>query len=177
MSLFSFSSNSPCSNNNGCRCCRGATGAMGPQGLMGATGPQGPAGVIDSILVSLDETQSVASNAKLDLGDIVNSTGNDIVFVSPNEITLSEGTYLLQFSGIVGNTVASSGDIGATITIDGTVVSSASVYVPTATSIFCCVLQHNLTVASGDTASVNIINASSVSNNYRNITLSILKLI
>ena len=153
----------------------GATGPTGPTGPTGATGATGPASTIDSILVGNDGIESVATNGLVDLGTEINSTGSSITFTAPNTVTLSAGTYLINFSSLIvsGGTA---GDLGASLQINGTTVPTASEYISSATvSAFSTELQHNYTASDGDT--ITIINQSPITNNFRGPTLSVIKLV
>ena len=158
----------------------GATGATGPTGLtgntgdIGPTGPTGPTLSIDSILVDNDGTQSVTASSLVDLGTVINSTGSSITFTSPNTINLTEsGTYLIQYDALIANT-STAGNVGASLLINGSVVPNASEYVPASTNQAQFVLQHNLTITTATTVSIS--NNSSVSNDYHDSSLSILKI-
>ncbi len=153
----------------------GPTGEIGPTGTTGEIGPTGPRAVIDSILVGFDGTQTVQSNDNLELGVLVNSTGTAFTYTSPNQITINEaGTYLLNFSSIINNTNAA-GDLGVSLQVNSTVIPTASEYIVTQTASFSSELQHNYNASPGDV--ITVINLSPVSNNYHDVTLSILKLI
>lgn len=161
-------------------CCCGPTGARGPTGPTGPsggpTGPTGPSGTVvalDSILVDNDGIQTVAPNSLVDLGTVINSTGTSATFTAPNTVTLDAGTYYILYETLVSNT-STAGDVGASMLLNGTVVSNASEYVPATSTQTQIVLQHNATVVDGTTISIN--NGSSVSNNYHDSSLSIIKI-
>ncbi|MDO5568909.1 MAG: hypothetical protein Q4G04_02195 [bacterium] len=152
----------------------GPTGATGPTGPTGATGPTGVAPTIDSILVDNDGNQTVASNGLIDLGSVINSTGASLSFTAPNTITFVEpGTYLIHFETLANNTAAT-GDLGVSMVINGAVIPNASEYVAGTTTESQFVLQHNYTASAGDTLTIE--NISTVSNDYHDSSLSIIKL-
>ena len=157
---------------------RGATGATGPIGATGATGPTGPTGptaTIDSILVDNDGTQTVTANSFVDLGETINSTGTSLTFTEPDTVNLVEpGTYLISYESLISNTAGSPGDVGASLLINGTVINNAAEYVPATQTQTQINLQHNVTIT--EPATVQIQNASSVSNTYHDLSLSILRL-
>lgn len=145
------------------------------EGPPGPPGPPGPASTIDSILTGYDGIQAVASNANLDLGTLINSTGDSLSFSAPNTVTVNEeGTYFINFSSIIYNT-NSAGDLGVSLRINGTTVPTASEYITTQTSAFSSELQHNYDAQVGDT--ITLVNQSTVSNSYHDVTLSIIKLV
>lgn len=147
--------------------CYGKTGPTGP------TGPTGSVQSLDSILLGNDGIITIASKANVSLGTIVNQTGSTISYTSPDSVILSPGTYLIQFSTLVANT-SSSGDRGASLAVNGVIIPTASEYVSSGTSQIAIVLQHNITV--NNTDKITIINASTVSNNYHDSSLSVLKI-
>lgn len=149
---------------------------IGPQGPMGPQGPQGPAGAttVESILVGNDGTQTVTANSLVNLGTVVNSYGANITFTSPSTITLLAGTYYIVFQSLVANS-SSSGDVGASMQVNGVVVPVAAKYVSATTTQTQIVLLYNLTVTSATT--ITILNASTVSNIYHDPSLSVLKLV
>ena len=152
----------------------GATGPQGLQGVVGPTGPTGPAVTIDSALVDNDGTQTVAADSLVDLGTLINSTGTSITFTSPNTINLAEpGSYYILYSTLVSNTGAA-GDVGASLLVNGTVVNNASEYVPATSTQTQIVAQHSLTIT--DPTTITISNESTVSNDYHDSSLSIIKI-
>ena len=162
----------------------GATGATGSQGVQGPTGPTGPTGATgatgplatnDCILTGMDGKQSVAATKNINLGVVINSTGASLTFTSPYTIRFaSAGTYLIQVSSIIFNTTASKCNLGMTLNINGVSVPTASEYIATQTAVFTALLQHNYTAKVGDTLTVS--NNSTGSNNYYDITVSIVRL-
>lgn len=155
----------------------GPQGIQGPRGLQGIQGPTGPAGTTstDSILVANDLIETVASDGLINFGSVINSTGTSITFSAPNDIVLTPGNYFILFSALVNNASAS-GNIGASISVNGTTVPTASEYVATQSTPVNIVLQHSVNVATGDTATITVGNLSSVSNNYHDPNLSVIKL-
>ncbi len=155
----------------------GATGPTGPTGATGATGPTGPTATValDSILVDNDVTMLTPANTLVDLGDVINMTGTSIIFTAPDTVTLDPGTYYIVYTTLVSND-ATPGDVGASMVIDGTVVSNAAEYVPATTTQTQIVLQHNVNIADAGTT-LQIRNASTVSNNYHDSSLSVIKLV
>lgn len=157
----------------------GPTGPIGPQGLQGIqglTGPTGPTGTVsalDSILVDNDGTQPIAANSLVDLGTIVNSTGSSIIFTPPTTVTLEPGSYNITYHTLVSNAGAA-GDVGASLVINGVVASNAAEYVPATTTQTQIALQHSVTVT--DTTTVEVQNDSTVTNNYHDSSLLILKI-
>lgn len=155
----------------------GVTGATGATGPIGPTGPQGPTGTaatIDSILVDYDETQAVSAGSFVDLGSIINLTGTSLTFSAPDTVNLIEpGTYFIQFSALVANT-STPGDVGASMLVDGVAVHNASEYIVASSVETKISLQHNVTTTS--MATVQIRNGSTVSNNYHDASLSVIKL-
>ena len=152
----------------------GATGTTGPTGATGPTGPTGPSATIDSILVDYDETQAVSSGSFVDLGTVINSTGTSLTFNAPDTVNLIEpGTYFIQFSALVANT-STPGDVGASMLIDGIVAHNASEYILASSVETKISLQHSVTTTAMTT--VQIRNSSTVSNNYHDASLSVLKL-
>lgn len=150
------------------------TCCYGPTGPTGATGPTGPIATIDSILIAYDRTQTVTTNSKLNLGVIINSTGTEFTFTAPNKLTINtDGTYLLNFSSII-NSAGIAGDLGVSMMINGVVIPTAAEYIPYQAGFFSSELQHNYNASAGDI--ITFINASSGSNNYHDITLSVLRL-
>lgn len=147
-----------------------------PAGDTGPTGPTGPKATIDSILVGNDGTQTIVTNGELNLGTLVNSTGTSLSFTSPNDIIVNEtGTYLVNVSSIINNAPGSSGDLGLSLLINNTVVPTASEYIVTQTAAFSSELQHNFSATSGDIITVE--NRSTVSNNYHDLTISVIRLV
>lgn len=147
-----------------------------PAGDTGPTGPTGPKATIDSILVVNDGTQTIVTNGELNLGTLVNSTGTSLSFTSPNDIIVNEtGTYLVNVSSIINNAPGSSGDLGLSLLINNTVVPTASEYIVTQTAAFSSELQHNFSATSGDIITVE--NRSTVSNNYHDLTISVIRLV
>lgn len=152
-------------------------GCLGPTGPTGSTGPQGPTGstpTIDSILVDNDGTQVVQTNSLVDLGELINSTGTSLVYNPSNTITLAPGTYYILYVCLVSNAPGQTGDVGASLIVNGTAVNNASEYVPATTTQTQIALQHNLTVTSFTTISIK--NVSSAANNFHDSSLSIIKL-
>lgn len=127
------------------------------------------------MLVSNDGIQTVAANGNVDFGTVVNSTGTSITFTAPDTVTLAAGTYLIIATMLTQNTGAA-GDIGVSLTVDGTVVPTASEYVASSATPVTDALQHLLTVATGDTATLQLVNGSTVSNNYHDVALTVLKI-
>ncbi len=150
-----------------------------PQGLTGATGPTGPTGAtptisLDSILVSNDGLQTVTTNSALNLGTVINTTGTNITFTAPNTVNITTpGTYYVLFEVLAANT-STSGDVGASMEINGTIVPTASEYVSSTTTQTQFVLQHNITITSNSTITIN--NNSTVSNNYHDSSISVIKI-
>lgn len=98
-----------------------------------------------------------------------------MIFTAPNIITLNEpGTYLMHFDSLIRNTAASSGDVGASLLINGVVAPNASEYVSATTTETQISLQHSVTI--NDPANVTIQNLSTASNNYHDTSLSVIKL-
>lgn len=126
------------------------------------------------MLVDNDGTQTVTANTLVDLGSIINSTGTSITFTSPNVVNLGVGTYILLFESLISNTSSDSGDVGASMLVNGTVVPNASEYTPATTTQSQFVLMHSLTVTAATTVSIR--NGSSVSNQYHDTSLLILKI-
>lgn len=152
----------------------GVTGPIGPTGPTGATGPVGTFTGLDSILVDNDETQAVTSNSLVNLGSVINSTGSSITFSTPSTVTLTEpGTYYILYEALVSN-VAAAGDVGATMLVNGVAANNDSEYVPATTTQTQIALQHSITIAGNTT--IQISNESTVSNNYHDSSLSILKI-
>ncbi len=162
----------------GC-CCFGATGPTGPtgptgaQGIQGVTGPTGPSPIINSILVSNDGIQSVVAGGLINLGTLINSTGTSATFTAPNTITLEAGTYYILYESLINNT-STSGDVGVSLQVNGTIVSNASEYVPATSTQTQIVLQHNITIT--DETAITVKNNSTVSNSYHDSSISIIKL-
>lgn len=158
----------------------GATGPIGPQGPIGATGPIGPQGPqgepglseISSILLSASAVQTVATNDSLDFNEVVGSVGTDIVFTTPDTVTLSEGTYLAIANVLVSN---SANDKGITFALDGTPLSNGA-YVSASASLDSVSTQTIITVAEGDTSTLTLINGSPSSSTYEDVDLSVIKL-
>ena len=163
---------------------KGLTGATGPQGIQGLTGatgptgavgPTGPSATIDSILVGNDGTQSAASNTNIPMGTQINATGTSLSYTAPNQITVNEaGSYLINVSSIINNTSAA-GDLGISLAINGTVVPTASEYIATQAGSFSSELQHNYNATAGDI--ITLTNTSTVSNDYHDTTVSIIRLV
>lgn len=152
----------------------GPAGDIGPTGTTGPTGPTGPSATIDSILVDYDETQAVSSGSFVDLGTVINSTGTSLTFSAPDTVNLIEpGTYFIQFSALVANT-STPGDVGASMLVDGIIAHNASEYILASSVETKISLQHSMTTTS--MATVQIRNSSTVSNNYHDASLSVLKL-
>ncbi|MGN0819591.1 MAG: hypothetical protein ACI4M6_04230 [Christensenellaceae bacterium] len=99
--------------------------------------------------------------------------GTNITYASPDTVTLAAGTYYILFNSTVSNTEGGSGDLGATMQINGVDVPTATVYTPTQTSFYAVQLQHLATVANGTT--LRILNGTDESKNYATTTLFILK--
>lgn len=132
-----------------------------------------PTPTIDSILVDNDGEQSVAANNLVDLGEIINSTGTSITYTSPNTVTLEPGTYYILWECLVFNE-STAGDIGASMLVNGVVAPNASEYMPATETETQSILQHNITVTADTT--ISILNASTVTNNYHDSSLSVIKL-
>lgn len=142
--------------------------------MYGSTGPTGRSATIDSILVDNDGVQTVVSNALVNLGTQINSTGTSITFTAPNTVTLAApGSYLIQYDALIANTAAS-GDVGVTMLVNGTVVPNASEYVVASSNEAQFVVQHSLTITTPTT--ITLSNRSPVSNDYHDSSLSIIKL-
>lgn len=110
------------------------------------------------------------------MGTLVNSTGTSLSFTSPNDIIVNEtGTYLVNVSSIINNAPGSSGDLGLSLLINNTVVPTASEYIVTQTAAFSSELQYNFSATSGDIITVE--NRSTVSNNYHDLTISVIRLV
>ena len=173
---------------------RGATGVTGPQGLQGPTGvtgptgPQGPTGVtgptgatgatgtvatLDSSLIDNDGTVQVAANANVPLGEQINATGTSIVYTAPDTVTIEPGTYYILYHALISNGAAS-GDVGASLILNDQVVNNAAEYVPATTTQTQITLQHNVTVT--ETTPLEIRNGSSVTNNFHDSSLSVIRL-
>lgn len=153
---------------------QGIQGRPGARGPMGATGPTGPAATIDSILVDYDGIQTVSAGSLINLGTVINSTGTSLTFSVPDTVNLVEaGTYFIQFSALVANTSAS-GDVGASMLINGAIAHNASEYILPSSVDIKIFLQHSVTITAMKT--VQIRNYSTVSNNYHDTSLSVLKL-
>lgn len=153
----------------------GPTGIQGPTGAQGVTGPTGPSFSIDSILTGNDGSQTVGNNGLLNLGQLINSTGSSLSFVAPNQVIINEsGTYLINFSSII-DSAGSSGDLGVSLRINGTIVPTASEYINFQSSAFSSELQHNYNATAGDV--ITVINSSAASNIYHDSTLSIIRLV
>lgn len=151
----------------------------GPTGSTGSTGPTGPTGAtptiaLDSLLVDNDGIQTVQPNTLVNLGEVINMTGSSIIYTAPDTVTIEPGTYYILYEVLVRNTAAASGDVGATLFVNGTMVPNASEYVAATTTETQIVLQHNLTVTELTTISVN--NGSPVANQYHDSSLSIIKI-
>ncbi len=80
---------------------------------------------------------------------------------------------MLNFSSIINN-AGTPGDLGVTLQINGVTVPTASEYIANQATSFSSELQHNFVASAGDI--ITFINTSPVSNNYHDITLSIIKL-
>lgn len=155
----------------------GAQGAVGPTGLTGPTGPQGPtgpAGTNASILVNNANSQTVNTNTLLNLGTLINTTGSAMTFTPTNTVNLTaSGTYLIIFTTLVENT-NTAGDAGASLLVNNVVATNASAYGPATTAFKEITLIHNVTIAAATTLTIS--NGSTVSNNYKNATMSVLKI-
>lgn len=151
----------------------GPAGLTGPTGPTGATGPTGTVAALDSILVDNDGIQAVDANALVDLGAVINSTGTSATFTAPSTVTLAAGTYLISYEALINN-VADTGDVGASLLVNGTVAGNASEYVPATTTQTQINLQHSITVT--DPTTISIRNGSTVQNNFHDSSLSILKI-
>ncbi len=153
-----------CGSLTPCCCCYGPTGP---------TGPTGPAASIDTLLVSNDGRIATVANANLNLGVLVNSTGDSITFTSPDTISLEEaGTYIIQFTATAVNTEAT-GDIGASLNVNGTIVPAASLYESTQTNPLTIVLNYSLTITTN--TNITVSNNSTVSNTYHDASIQITK--
>lgn len=152
----------------------GATGVTGPTGATGPTGPSGSASAINSILTGYDGIETVVSNGLINLGELINSTGSSFSFNAPNEIIINQsGTYLINFSSVIQRT-GTTGDLGVSMLINGNIVPTASEYIVNQSAAFSSELQHNYNASAGDI--ITFSNRSSVSNNYHDVILSILKI-
>lgn len=140
----------------------------------GPRGPRGPAGSanLSSVLIDNDGTQNVSSNALVNLGILINQTGEDITY-NNNILTLTPGSYYIVYSALISN-VNTPGDVGASLLINNEVIDNASEYVPATTTQTQIVLQHNLTIT--ENATVSIRNSSSVANYFHDSSLSVLKI-
>lgn len=154
----------------------GEIGPTGPTGPTGATGPTGPTATLASILTVNDSTQSVPTNALVNLGDEINSTGTSLTYTAPNTITITEpGTYLINFTSLIVNG-GTAGDIGATLQINGVSILTSSTYVPSTTINATTIeLTHNYNAVVGD--EITITNTSTVANDFIDPTLSVVKLV
>lgn len=105
---------------------------------------------------------------------MINSTGESLSFTSPNKIIFkSAGTYLIQFSTLAENTTAN-GDLGASMLINGVIIPTASAYTKGFTVQKQYIFQHNYKANTNDI--LTFYNKSTVSNNYHDATVSIIKL-
>ena len=86
---------------------------------------------------------------------------------------IEPGTYFIQFSALVANT-STPGDVGASMLVDGIIAHNASEYILASSVETKISLQHSVTTTS--LATVQIRNSSTVSNNYHDASLSVLKL-
>lgn len=158
----------------------GPTGATGLTGVTGATGPTGPIGAtgatgvvdIDSAFVVNEAEQTVASGANLNLGT-TSVAGEDIGFVAPDTITLQPGTYYINFESIVTNT-ADTGPAGVTIYQDGVAVPSTARYLD-GTAVGGNITSQYLFTTTAQT-DITVVNGSTVSNDYEQTNMSIIKL-
>ncbi len=97
-----------------------------------------------------------------------------MTFTSPNTVNLTvPGTYYILYECLISN-VSTAGDVGASMLINGTVVGNAAEYVPATSTQTQIVLQHNVTIAEPTTLTIE--NRSTVSNNYHDSSLSIIKI-
>ncbi len=166
----------------------GSTGATGPTGPIGVTGPTGPTGAtgptgptgstpvvtLDSALLSNDGDQTVAASTLVNLGSVTNSTGSSITFTSPNTVNLTEaGTYYIQYAALISNTTTASGDVGATMKLNGVTIGNASAYVSATTTETQMIFQHSVTITTS--TQLTITNASTVANIYHDSSLFVLK--
>lgn len=152
----------------------GPTGAQGIQGLIGPTGPTGSVSALDSMLVDNDGIQTVAASTLVDLGTVINTTGSSITFTTPSTVNLTvPGTYYILAEMLIANT-STAGDIGASMLINGTVVPNASEYAAATSTETQIVLQHSVTITTPTTVQLN--NGSTVSNDYHDTSLWILKI-
>ena len=156
----------------------GPTGATGPQGLIGPTGPTGATGptpvvALDSTLVDNDGEQTVTAGSLVNLGTVINMTGTSAIYTAPDTVSLAAGTYYIHYDALISNT-STAGDVGASLLINGVVANNAAEYVPATTTETQISLQHSLTVTS--TTLVTIQNASTVSNQFHDSSLFVLKI-
>jgi hypothetical protein len=132
------------------------------------------------LLVGNTETSSVANNGSIPLGAIVNSTGTDIGFSSPDTITIKAGTYFILVNCIVSVSSSvfsnniSKKNVGATLMLNGTAVATASTYVDSSDDPVTITLQHLATVASDST--LKVINSSGIMNDQQSTTVTVIKL-
>lgn len=111
------------------------------------------------------------------MGTLINSTGTSLIYTAPDTVTINEpGTYFILYHTLVANTATAAGDVGASLVINGDIISNAAEYVPATTTQTQIALQHNITVNEGFPIPIEILNDSSVANIYHDSSLSIIKL-
>ena len=169
---------SECSCQRGCllqRCCQGNINRI-PIGTIPPPTPiptPTPISTASAIMLANETTQTVASGGLLNLGGIITNSGQDIIYTSPNTITLSPGTYYISFSSVVTNTDGA-GSAGITIQENGVAVPSTAKYVE-GTAVGEVVGTQYLITAT-DTTQISVVNLSTVSNNYAQSNLIVTKL-
>lgn len=135
--------------------------------------PPPPPGMGAAALAAHPAQQTVASGNDLDLGGIVKSVGGGISLTAPDTITVAPGAYLLHFSCVASGTV-SCGPLAAGVSVNGTVIPTATCSFYAGNDPSMLVLQHLFTAAAPTRLTIR--NISSAPLKYSDTALSVLRL-
>ena len=150
----------------------GARGPMGPQGPVGPIGPAGPPATIYSALVTSTGVITVGATVPL-LPQINTSQGEITINTTANAIVLTQGLYLVEYSGVV---TGATGDVELSLYVNGTenttTVSSATLTANTDLATLSGTTLLNISTAT----TVDVRNSGDVPLTINNLAITITKL-
>ena len=95
----------------------------GPTGATGPTGPTGATGTSDTSIALATSTGTISQNELTPLTAVINTSDGDILIdTTTNQITLTEGTYHIAYSGVATN---ATGNAELSLYQDGTQIPSS----------------------------------------------------